>query len=95
MKIEKDEVRHIAKLSRLEFDEKEQEKFLKHFESVLENFEVLKKINTDGVPPTAHVLDQRNVLREDVAGVGMERAKLIANAPDSEDGAYLVPRVVE
>lgn len=95
MSIQKEDVLHIAKLSRLEFNEKEQETFLSQFNNILGQVDLIAGINTDGVEPTAHVVQKQNVLREDIAKPSMENEKLLQNAPEKEDSAYLVPQVVE
>lgn len=93
--MKKEDVLHIAKLSRLEFDENKIDGFIAHFDNMLENFKALENIDTTGVKPTVHVLEQYNVMRADECGVSMDAEKLLQNAPESEGTAYLVPKVVE
>lgn len=90
-----EEVKHIAALSRIEFSDGECEKMREHLKKVLGYFETLDGVNVSDVPPTAHILSAVNVLREDIALPSMDNSELLKNAPDAEDGAYVVPRVVE
>lgn len=95
MKISTEEVKHIAALSRLEFDDKALREMGGHLEQVLGYFETLDAADTSDVPPTAHILSAVNVLRDDVAETPMERDKLLANAPETDGEGYIVPRVIE
>lgn len=95
MKISKEEVLHIARLSRLSFTDSELEEMGEHLDNILERFKQLDAVDTSEVPPTAHILPFVNVLREDVAGEPMQREELLANAPDSDGSAYIVPKVLE
>ena len=95
MSITKQEVAHIAKLSRLSFTDAEQEAFIAQFEEILEHVNTMNSVDTEGVEPCSNVFELQNVLRADVVAPSMENEKLLANAPCKEDGAYLVPKVVE
>jgi aspartyl-tRNA(Asn)/glutamyl-tRNA(Gln) amidotransferase subunit C len=61
----KDEVRHVAKLARLALREDEVEKFTTQLTKVLDYVEILKEVNTDGVPETSQVTGLQNVLEKD------------------------------
>lgn len=95
MKISREEVLHIATLSRLRFEENELAVMGEEMDSILDRFEQLNAVDVSDVPPTAHILPFTNVLREDVAGEPMNREELLKNAPDSDGSAYIVPRVIE
>lgn len=94
-KITIDEVKHISDLSKLELSKAELDAMCGHLQKMLDYFETLDRVDTSNVPPTAHILGEVNVLRDDVVAPSMPNAELIANAPEAEDGAYIVPRVVE
>lgn len=89
-----DDVRHIAELSKLKFTDEECEEMRLHLQKQAENFEILDTVDVSDVPPTAHILSAVNVLREDVAAPSFDNAELLANAPESADGAYIVPRIL-
>ncbi|MCH5162347.1 MAG: Asp-tRNA(Asn)/Glu-tRNA(Gln) amidotransferase subunit GatC [Clostridiales bacterium] len=93
--ISTEEVKHIASLSRLEFSDEECGAMREHLKNVLGYFETLDGVDVSSVPPTAHVLSMVNVLREDVVKPSVDNDKLLKNAPAADDGAYVVPRVVE
>jgi aspartyl-tRNA(Asn)/glutamyl-tRNA(Gln) amidotransferase subunit C len=95
MQISKQEVEHVARLARLELTEAEKEAFSKQLSSILAYVEKLKGLNTEGVEPTATVLDQANVFREDKSRPSLPVEKALANAPESEGGHFSVPRILE
>lgn len=90
-----EEVKHIAALSRIEFSDGECEDMRLHLSKVLGYFETLDGVDVSDVPATAHILSAVNVLRDDEPQPSMENDELLKNAPKAEDGAYIVPRVVE
>ncbi len=90
-----EEVKHIAELSRIALTEDECAAMREHLGKILGYFETLDGVDISGVSPTAHILDSVNVLRDDVPRESMSNEALLKNAPQSEDGAYIVPRVVE
>ena len=66
MKLSREEVIHIAALARMGMSEAEIEKAREQLSNILENFEVLKEIDTTNVPPTAQSINLQNVMREDI-----------------------------
>jgi aspartyl-tRNA(Asn)/glutamyl-tRNA(Gln) amidotransferase subunit C len=95
MRISKEDVEHVAKLARLEITEAEREAFSKQLSSILTFMEQLKTLDTEGVEPTATVLEQNNVFREDKARPGLPVEQALANAPESENGYFTVPKILE
>lgn len=95
MEISKEEVERVAKLARLEITEAEKEIFSKHLSSILTYMDKLKTLNTEGVEPTATVLGQTNVFREDKARPSLPAEEALANAPESGEGFFVVPRIIE
>ncbi|MCM1367785.1 MAG: Asp-tRNA(Asn)/Glu-tRNA(Gln) amidotransferase subunit GatC [Roseburia sp.] len=93
--ISTEETKHIAELSRLEFTHDELEDMRLHLQKQIQYFEILDSVDISGVPPTAHILDAVNVLRDDIAAPSMPNDEILGNAPESDGGAYVVPRVVE
>lgn len=94
MRVSEAEVERIAHLSRLKL-EGDKKSMQANMENILAHFDKLNELSTEGVQPTAHILPVQNVLREDEIIPSMDRDKLTANAPQREDGCYVVPRVVE
>jgi aspartyl-tRNA(Asn)/glutamyl-tRNA(Gln) amidotransferase subunit C len=94
MKITKEEVLHVAHLARLEIDESAVEKFAAQIGNILDYVDQLNQIDTAGVRPTSHALALTNAFREDAQTEHLPREAALANAPEQEDGNFLVPKVV-
>lgn len=93
--ITKDQVKHVAQLARLDVTEEEAEQFTEHLSAIITYAEQLNELDTEGVEPTTHVLDLKNVFREDVAKHTISREGALKNAPDAEDGYFRVPSILE
>jgi aspartyl-tRNA(Asn)/glutamyl-tRNA(Gln) amidotransferase subunit C len=93
--LSKEEVKHIALLARLGVDEADLEKFSEQLSNILENFEILQRVDTTGVPPTSHPVALNNVLRDDEVAPSLSPAEILANAPKEEDGCFRVRAVLE
>jgi aspartyl-tRNA(Asn)/glutamyl-tRNA(Gln) amidotransferase subunit C len=89
------EVENIAALSRLSFSEEEKIRYQQHLEAMLKTAQKLNELDTNGVLPTAHIQGIVNVLREDIISESMDNELITANAPDKENGCFIVPKVVE
>ncbi|MGG0736699.1 Asp-tRNA(Asn)/Glu-tRNA(Gln) amidotransferase subunit GatC [Niallia taxi] len=94
-RITKEEVKHVANLARLAITEEEAEQFQKQLDAIITFAEQLNELDTEGVVPTSHVLDVKNVLREDVAGKGLPVEDVLKNAPEHQDGQIKVPSIIE
>jgi aspartyl-tRNA(Asn)/glutamyl-tRNA(Gln) amidotransferase subunit C len=95
MNISQQEVEYVAKLARLEITEAEKEAFSRQLSSILTYIEQLKGIETTGIEPTATVLDQTNVFRDDIVRPGLSAERALANAPEADEGYLRVPRILE
>ncbi len=95
MKLSREEVVHIAALVRMSLSEAEIEKAREQLSNILENFEVLKEIDTTNVPPTAQSINLQNVLREDIARESLPVEQILANAPDREEELFKLRPVLE
>jgi aspartyl-tRNA(Asn)/glutamyl-tRNA(Gln) amidotransferase subunit C len=93
-KITEADVRHVARLARLDVTDDEVALFAGQLAAVLEHAEDVEALDTAGVPPTAHPLPLVNVLREDVPRDGVDRDEVLAMAPAAEDGRFRVPRIL-
>ena len=89
------DVQHIAKLARLTFDEQEIESYQYQLSRILDYIEKLNQLDTEGVPPTSHVIPIRNVMKPDEKRDLFQREDIIANAPSTEQGYFEVPKVIE
>ena len=95
VKITLAEVEHVARLARLALDADEKERMRSQLDAILGYVEQLRRVNTDGVEPTAHVLPLINVLRDDEVRPSYPVEAMLANAPDAQDGQFRVPRILE
>ncbi|WLV25312.1 Asp-tRNA(Asn)/Glu-tRNA(Gln) amidotransferase subunit GatC [Aciduricibacillus chroicocephali] len=93
--ITKDQVKHVAHLARLEITEEEAEQFTEHLSAIITYAEKLNELDTEGIEPTTHVLDLKNVFRKDEAKHTITQEDAMKNAPDSEDGQFRVPSILE
>jgi len=95
MDMTKQDVDKVAKLARLEVTESEQAAFAKQLSQILTHVETLKQYDTTGVEPTATVLGQVNVFRPDMARPSLSVDRAVSNAPESVDGFFVVPKIIE
>jgi aspartyl-tRNA(Asn)/glutamyl-tRNA(Gln) amidotransferase subunit C len=95
MKLSREEVIHIAALARMGLSEAEIEKAREQLANILENFEVLKEIDTTNVPPTAQSINLSNVMREDTPRESLAVEQVLANAPDREEDLFKLRPVLE
>jgi aspartyl-tRNA(Asn)/glutamyl-tRNA(Gln) amidotransferase subunit C len=89
-----DQVKHVANLARLAITEEEAEKFTKQLDAIITFAEQLNELDTENVEPTSHVLDIKNVLREDVPQKGLSQEEVLKNAPEEKDGQFKVPSIL-
>lgn len=94
MKITKEEILYVAHLARLELDAAAIEKFVDQIGTVLDYVDQLKGVDTGGVRPTAHAISRTNAFREDEQSAHLDPAAVFTNAPEKEDGSFIVPKVV-
>ena len=90
----KEDVLKIAKLSKLEFQEDEIEKFQTDLNKILEHMEILNNVDTTGVEPLFNVLDLMDRLRKDEVQCVDIKKELLKNAPNKDDDFIIVPKIV-
>ena len=88
-------VRKIARLSRLHVEEDRLQPLAEELNGILGWIEQLNEVDVDGVEPMTSAVDVEAPLRSDDITDGGKRDDVLANAPKSEDGFYVVPRSVE
>lgn len=94
-RISKEQVKHVAHLARLAITEEEAEMFTSQLDAIITFAEQLNELDTSNVEPTSHVLDMKNIMREDVPEQGLPREEVLKNAPDHKDGQVRVPSILE
>jgi aspartyl-tRNA(Asn)/glutamyl-tRNA(Gln) amidotransferase subunit C len=95
MSITPQQIRKIAKLARIGMDEGDIEHFTKEVSGILDWAEQLQEVDTTDVPRMTSVADVTLPLREDVVIGGNRQEDILANAPKSNYGCFMVPKVVE
>lgn len=93
-RISTEDVAHVAQLARLKLTDEELQRFTGQLAAVLEHARDVEALDTEGVPPTAHPLPLRNVLRDDVVRPSLDRAEVLAQAPSVEADRFRVPRIL-
>jgi aspartyl-tRNA(Asn)/glutamyl-tRNA(Gln) amidotransferase subunit C len=93
--ITKEQVEHVANLARLTFDNQEIDLFTNQMADIIDFAEQLNQLDTEGVEPTTHVLDIKNVLRKDTPRKWLTREEALKNTPDQKDGQIKVPSMIE
>jgi len=94
VKITKNEVLHVADLARLDLDEESIDRFAGQIGEILEYVDTLNKLDTKGIIPTSHAIFLNNAFREDEEKQHLDTDAALANAPEKEDGGFIVPKVV-
>jgi aspartyl-tRNA(Asn)/glutamyl-tRNA(Gln) amidotransferase subunit C len=89
--IDRDQVLHVARLSRLRLSDAEVETMASELSGILEHVDRIGKLDLDGVEPTTHTVALENVLRPDVPRPSLPPEVALANAPEPQDGAFRVP----
>ncbi len=95
MKLSRAKVEHIAELAKLGLTEEEKEKFREQLSAILEYAEVLQRLDTEAIPPTATVLPLRNVMRPDEVAPSFPQEDILASAPDAAEGCFRVRAILE
>ena len=95
MKLSREEVQHIAWLARLGLTEVETEKFSLQLSNILENFEILKEVDTSNVPPAAQSVFLQNIFRDDKAADSYPKADILVNAPEQDENCFKVKAILE
>jgi len=95
MSLDAEQVKKIAHLARLEINEADIPGYAETLSNILDLVDQMSAVNTDDVEPMAHPMDASQRLREDVVTETNKREQFQSVAPKTEDGLYLVPKVIE
>jgi aspartyl-tRNA(Asn)/glutamyl-tRNA(Gln) amidotransferase subunit C len=93
--ISRQDVEHIARLSRLALSEAELERMQEQLSGILAYIDTLRALDTAGVEPTSHAVPLLNVMRDDDTRPCLAQDVALANAPDRSDTFFRVPRIIE
>ena len=89
-----EELEHVARLARLSFSKEELSAFTGQLNDILGYVAKLEELDTSGVSPTTHALQVTNVFRQDEVKPSLSVDEAVANAPEEENGAFVVPRII-
>lgn len=89
------EVEHVARLARLALGADEKERMRSQLDAILGYIEQLRRVDTAGIEPTAHILPLVNVMRDDEVRPSYPADAMLANAPDPHNEQFRVPRILE
>lgn len=93
MKVDRQTLKKIAHLARLEIRKEDEDKLLESLSEILTWVEKLNELDTTGIEPLTNMSLEKNVLREDKVTGHLERDKALANAPDKDDKYLRVPKI--
>lgn len=95
MSLSAEDVKRIAKLARIRVDENEVVAYQAQLNGIFGLIEQMQAVDTAGIPPMSHAQDLFQRLRADAVTEPDRRAAFQAVAPQTENGLYLVPKVIE
>jgi aspartyl-tRNA(Asn)/glutamyl-tRNA(Gln) amidotransferase subunit C len=92
--IQLDDVRHVAKLARLDLSPEQLDRFTLQLESILHYVAKIGEVDVSGTAPMAHAVPLANVLRSDDPQPALPLEQVLANAPDTDGPFFKVPKVI-
>ena len=95
MSVSKDDVRKVARLSRIAVPEEKLETLAGELSGIMDWIEQLNEVDIEGVAPMTSVVETSLPMREDAVTDGGIRDQVLANAPKSDEGFFVVPKSVE
>ena len=95
MSIDKDTVKHIAKLARISLDDEKIDSLSKDLSSIIKFIEKLNELKTDETKPLTSIINSSLKLRKDEIKDGKIRDQILKNSPEKNDEFFVVPKVIE
>ena len=95
MKITKEVIAHVGKLARLRLNDLSVELYTRQLGDILTYMDTLNRLDTKDVSPTSHAIFINNAFRDDEVKPSMPVERALTNAPESEDGAFVVPKIIK
>ena len=94
MALSEEQVREVAVLARLGLSDEQITLLTGELSGILAHIEKIGELDLSGVEPMAHAVDVKNVTRPDARRPGLTQEEALSNAPESESGAFVIPRIV-
>ena len=95
MKIDEKEIVKVANLARLDLADDEKAEFSKQLNDIIEYVEKINELDTSGIKPADHIVEMKNVTREDSVAKSLDISDIEKIAPDFDKGHIVVPRIIE
>ena len=95
MQITPDLIKYLESLARITLSDDEEKKVGNELQDILTYIDMLNELDTEGVEAMSQCFPVTNVMREDVVAESMTANEIVANAPESQDGCFVVPKTVE
>lgn len=95
MQITPDLIKYLEKLARITLTEDEEKKVGNELQDILTYIDMLNELDTEGVEAMSHCFPVTNVMREDEVQPSMSADEIVANAPESQDGCFVVPKTMD
>ncbi|MDJ0746254.1 MAG: Asp-tRNA(Asn)/Glu-tRNA(Gln) amidotransferase subunit GatC [Xenococcaceae cyanobacterium MO_167.B27] len=92
--IDREQVKKVAHLARLNITSEEEEQFTTQLNSILDYFEQLSELDTENVPPTTRAIEVSNITRPDELEPFHSKDALLASAPEQEGQYFRVPQIM-
>jgi aspartyl-tRNA(Asn)/glutamyl-tRNA(Gln) amidotransferase subunit C len=93
--ISREEVAHLARLSRLAVTEQELDRFAGQLDVILQSVARISDVAADDIPPTSHSVPLTNVYRDDEPRPSLTQDEALSGAPDAYEGRFRVPRILD
>lgn len=91
--ISREEVKHVAVLAELDFSDEQIREITPKLAKIISHVAMISKADTGGIEPTSHVVDIKNVLREDIVKPSLDQRQALLNAPAEEEKGFRVPKI--
>jgi len=95
MNITLEDLKHLTKLSKLQYDANKADSYLDDLKKIIGYIQRLEELDLDKVEPTEHLLSLNNVFREDEIKSSMDVENILKNAPEVQENCFHVPQIVE
>lgn len=95
MQITPELIKYLESLARITLSDEEENKVGAELQDILTYIDMLNELDTDGVEAMSHCFPVTNVMREDEVAASMTPDEITANAPESQDGCFVVPKTVD
>ena len=95
MTITRQEVAHLARLSRLALDDAELDHLAGQLDVIIGAVARVSEVAADDIPPTSHAVPMTNVFRPDALRPCLSQGEALSGAPEAEDGRFRVPRILD